>query len=233
MLNDIAYNYKSSLYSELSSVGKCLASDKRLEILDLLSQGPKKVESISKETSMSVANTSRHLQVLKESRLVVSSKEGNYVMYKLASDKVSDLVNLLRTVSEEQNSEIKKIQEEFDHSNDSIYTLSLREAHQKLKNKDILLIDLRPRDEYDAGHIKDAQSIPIDRLEETMESIPKDREIIVYCRGRLCAYANLATTFLNKQGFHTYSLNTSYYDWKKFKEEFNDEINESYAKEIS
>lgn len=216
MLNEIAYNYKNSLYNELSIIGKCLASDKRLEILDLLSQGPKKVDNISHEVGISFANTSRHLQVLKEGRLVVGSKVGNHVVYDLASKKIADLVNLLREVGEEQISEIKKIQNEFDHREDSIYTLSLDEVHSKLSTNEIILLDLRPEDEYESGHIQNAKNIPIDRLEEQLTELPKDKEIIVYCRGRLCAYANLATSFLNDKGFHTYSLNQSYYDWKKY-----------------
>lgn len=216
MLTDIVSTFKNSLYSELSIVGKCLSSDKRIEILDLLSQGPKKVESISQVTGMTVANTSRHLQVLKEGRLVMATKQGNYVFYKLASKKVADLVNLLREVGEEQISEVRKIQEEFNHSEDNIYTLSLEEAYEKLQTQEITLIDIRPEDEFEAGHIDDAQNIPIEKLENYLNELPKDKHIIVYCRGKLCAYANLASNYLNELGFKTYSLNQSYYDWKKY-----------------
>lgn len=218
MLNVIAEEYKNSLYNELSKIGKCLSSEKRLEILDLLAQGPKTVESLSRETGMSFANTSRHLQVLREGRVVKSEKSKNYVIYKLASKKINDLVYLLKDVGQDQLSEIKKIQVDFDASESNIYTLSLDEANEKLKSNEIILLDVRPKEEYNAGHIDQAKNIPINSLENNLDQLSKDTDIIVYCRGRLCAYANLASNFLNEKGFHAYSLNQSYYEWKKYKE---------------
>lgn len=218
MLNVIAEEYKNSLYNELSKIGKCLSSEKRLEILDLLAQGPKTVESLSHETGMSFANTSRHLQVLREGRLVNNEKSKNYVIYKLASKKIIDLVYLFKDVGQDQLSEIKKIQENFDASESNIYTLSLDEAYEKLKCNEIILLDVRPEEEYNAGHIDQAKNIPMDTLENNLDHLSKDTDIIVYCRGRLCAYANLASNFLNEKGFHAYSLNQSYYEWEKYKE---------------
>lgn len=218
MIEEIASNYKNSLYKELATIGKGLGSDKRLELLDLLSQGPKKVENLVEETGMSFANTSRHLQILKDAKLVINNKIGNYVVYNLASSKIADLVSLLREVGEEQLYEVKKIQESFDKSSNFLYTLSLEEAYKKLQSKEILLLDIRPKDEYEAGHIKSAKNIPLSDLDRDMSELPRDSEIIIYCRGRLCAYANLASSFMNEKGYHTYSLNNSFRDWEKYNE---------------
>ena len=165
-MDKICQNYKNSLYSGLSKIGKCLSSEKRIEILDLLVQGAKTVESISNETGMSIANTSRHLQI---------------------------------------NDSCMKIR-----------PITLEQAYEMVKNKETLIIDLRPEDEFNSSHIENAINIPMKNLEENLKKLPKNKEIIVYCRGRNCAYANLASKFLNDNGFHAYSLNQSYYDWKKY-----------------
>lgn len=219
MLNEIADQYKNSLFNELSTIGKCLSSEKRLEILILLTHGSKNVENIAQTTGMSIANTSRHLKILREGRLVSTEKDGNYVVYTLATPKVAELVYMLRDVGEEQLSEMQKIQQDFDESHSKIYTLDLEEAYMKMENEEIILVDLRPEDEYHSGHMDNAQNIPINVLEERLDELPKNSEIIVYCRGHLCAYANLATDYLNNRGYKTYSLNQSYYDWKKHKQE--------------
>lgn len=215
MLDEKVVNYKDSLYSELAKIGKSLSSDRRLEIMDLLTQGPKTVEAISNATGLSIANTSRHLQVLREGNLVKRTKNKNFVVYALATDNVANMFYQLRDVGEEQLSSIKQIQSDYNQAED-VYTLTLEQAYDKLKKQDIELLDVRPADEYEAGHITNAQNIPIDELEDTLAKVPEDKEIIVYCRGHLCAYTNKATRFLNDHGRKAYSLNESYYDWQKF-----------------
>lgn len=215
MLDEKVVNYKDSLYSELAKIGKSLSSDRRLEIMDLLTQGPKTVEAISNATGLSIANTSRHLQVLREGNLVKRTKNKNFVVYALATDNVANMFYQLRDVGEEQLSSIKQIQSDYNQAED-VYTLTLEQAYDKLKKRDIELLDVRPADEYEAGHITNAQNIPIDELEDTLAKVPEDKEIIVYCRGHLCAYTNMATRFLNDHGRKAYSLNESYYDWQKF-----------------
>lgn len=214
MLDTTAVNYKDSLYSELAKVGKSLSSERRLEIMDLLAQGPKTVEEISDESGMSIANTSRHLQVLREGNLVGREKAGKFVYYTLATNKVVDLFYLLRDVGEEQLSSIRQIQTDFE-TNEQVESLTLPEAKKKLQQGNTLLLDVRPQSEYDYGHIDQAENIPIDELEARVTQVPKNKEIIVYCRGSLCAYANMATRKLNEQGYHAYSMNESYYDWQQ------------------
>lgn len=204
-----AVEYKNQLYKELARVGKGIGNDKRLEILELLSQSPKSVEKISQETGSSVANTSRHLQILKDSRLVKTKKDGNHVIYSLRSPKINDLIHLLITVGEEELSEMRSIEEKADRGSK---TVSLEKAQQY---RDSLWLDVRPEDEYEAGHIKSAINIPLTELQSHLTDLPKKKPIIVYCRGRLCANSNLATRFLNQNGYDAFSLNCSYYEWQQ------------------
>ena len=215
-MDKICQNYKNSLYLGLSKIGKCLSSEKRIEILDLLVQGAKTVESISNETGMSIANTSRHLQILKDGNLVISEKKGNYVVYEIANTQIIDLVYLLIGVGEQQLADIQRIHNEFNDSCMKIRPITLEQAYEMVKNKETLIIDLRPEDEFNSSHIENAINIPMKNLEENLKKLPKNKEIIVYCRGRNCAYAHLASKFLNDNGFHAYSLNQSYYDWQKY-----------------
>lgn len=204
--------YKDKLYKELARLGKGLASDKRLEILDLLTQSSKSVEVIAKETGMSIANTSRHLQVLKESRLVKTTKDGNRVIYSLGSEKISKLIRLLISVGEDELSEMKSIEQLADNA-EGVKTISLEQAFEK--QSDSLLLDVRPVDEYEAGHADGAINIPLNELEENIDKLPKHQTIIIYCRGRLCGKSNQATRDLNERGFNAFSLNSSYQEWRE------------------
>lgn len=215
-MQDQAVQYKNQLYGELARIGKGLSSDKRIEILDLLVQAPKTVDSIAKETGLTVANTSRHLQILKDSRLVTTAKDGNHVIYSLRSPQIADLIHLLVAVGENELSEMRLIQAQADNQAD-VKTISLKDAAQNLH--DSFLLDVRPCDEFQAGHIESAKNIPLDELKDNLKQLPKKQKIIVYCRGRLCANSNLATQFLNQNGFNAYSLNSSYYDWTKLNKE--------------
>ncbi|KRN98826.1 ArsR/SmtB family transcription factor [Companilactobacillus kimchiensis] len=215
MLDEKVMNYKNSLYSELAKIGKSLSSNKRLEIMDLLTQGPKTVEAIAVATGLSIANTSRHLQVLREGNLVKRTRDKNFVVYSLATASITNMFYQLRDVGEEQLSAIKQIQNSYNES-EEVYTLTLAEAYDKMQQNNIELLDVRPQDEYEAGHVDQAINIPIDELESELDKVPTDKEIIVYCRGHLCAYTNMATRLLNDNGRRAFSLNESYYDWQRF-----------------
>lgn len=211
MINQ-AKEYSHQLYKELSRIGKGLGSDRRLEILDLLSQSSKSVEAISKEVGISIANTSRHLQTLKQCHLVKTERDGNHIIYSLSSPKIIELVHLLIDIGEEELSEMHAIEGKID-SQENVKTISLEKARQDYKNG--ILLDVRPSDEYQTDHIKTSINIPFNSLKDKLDLLPKDRPIIVYCRGRLCANSNIATHLLNQNGFDAYSLNVSLYDWKK------------------
>lgn len=214
-MNKTASEYKTDLYAELSKIGKGLSSDRRLEILDLLSQSPKTVESISQQSGMTIANTSRHLKTLREANLVSTSKKGNYVVYKLASKQVEQLFYLLRDVGEQQLLAMKQIQQEF-NVQEQVQTLDLSAAVKLIGRDDVQLLDIRPKEEFDAGHIDGAVNIPMDELQNELDKLDANKDVIVYCRGHLCALTNQATHLLSESGRHAYSLNESYYDWLKF-----------------
>ena len=214
-MNKIANEYKTNLYSELSKIGKSLSSDRRLEILDLLSQSEKTVESLSKQSGMNIANTSRHLKNLREANLVKYKKQGNYVIYQLASPQVEQLFYLLRDVGENQLSEMKQLQNQF-NLEQKVQTLDLSAAIKLLARDDVQLLDVRPKEEFDAGHIKGAINIPAGELKKELQQLDAKKDVIVYCRGHLCALTNQAAHLLNENGHHAYSLNESYYDWREF-----------------
>lgn len=200
--------YRNKLYTELAKIGKCLSSARRLELLELLIQCEKTVENLATETQMSVANTSRHLQILFKASLVKRRKEGNFVVYSLASDQVARLVSSLDQVGK-QLEKMQILQDDLAKKAGNL-TITLSQARQQ---RQALFLDVRPTDEYRAGHIEGALNIPFDQLEEHLSFLPPDREIIVYCRGNLCTYADLATGLLHDKGYRAYSLNHSYYDW--------------------
>nr|WP_057804298.1 ArsR family transcriptional regulator [Levilactobacillus acidifarinae] len=217
-MDQAATTYKTSLYAELAKIGKSLSSDRRLELLDLLSQSPKTVESLAQQAEMSVANTSRHLQTLREANLVSREKRGNYVVYELASAQVEHLFYLLRDVGETQLLAMKQIQRNFDAS-EQVQTLDLPAATKLLNRDDVQLLDVRPTEEYAAGHIPGALNVPIEELADRLDELAPTKDIIVYCRGHLCAFTNQATRLLNEHGRHAYSLNESYYDWRQFNQQ--------------
>lgn len=214
-MNETANEYKTDLYTELSKIGKSLSSDRRLEILDLLSQSPKTVESLSKQSGMTVANTSRHLKNLREANLVRNKKQGNFVIYQLASPQVEQLFYLLRDVGENQLVGMKQLQSQFALER-KVQTLDLPAAMKLITRDDVQLLDVRPQEEFAAGHIKGAINIPADELKKALKQLDPAKDIIVYCRGHLCALTNQAAHLLNKSGYHAYSLNESYYDWREF-----------------
>ncbi|AND79501.1 ArsR/SmtB family transcription factor [Streptococcus pantholopis] len=212
-MEDRVSHYKNSLYGELAKMGKGLSNEKRIEILSLLMHAPKTVEVIANETGMSVANTSRHLQILKETCLVKTQRSGNFIIYALSSDAVAQLVLLLRDIGQEERAEIKQIETEHDQA-DGIPLLDLSAALMKSKSQDVMLLDLRPEDEYQVGHLPRAVNLPISDFSSQKTQLPMEKEIIVYCRGRFCANANLAAKELQDLGYRAYSLNSSYIDWK-------------------
>lgn len=207
-----ASKFKNRLYSELARLSKGFASNKRLEILNLLTQAPKTVEKIAQETGMSIANTSRHLQVLKDSHLVKTSRDGNHIIYRLASPKINQLIRLLITVGEEELTAITDVRQNADREL-GVKVISLTEAMQQAQES--LLLDVRPQDEFQVGHVDGAINIPLDHLTTQLDRLPKDQQIIVYCRGQFCPNANLATRQLNQHGYNAVSLNHGVQDWRE------------------
>lgn len=211
-----AQHYKDGMFKQLARIGKSLSSDKRLEILNLLVEGPKTVNKLAKDTGMNVANVSRHLQVLSDSRLVTFTKEGTYAIYSLADPSIADFMYTLWRVGENQLSDMTQIKEDFYSDLDSLPALQMDEVYEKLKEEDVIVLDLRPSEEYEAGHIEGAISVPMEELDTYLEELPKDKEIIAYCRGRYCAYSPIAAQKLKNEGYMAHYMAESLYEWQKY-----------------
>lgn len=204
------------LYQEFSRIGKCLSSPKRLEILDLLSQSPKSVEGIAKNTGMTVANVSQHLQTLHNARLVNFTKQGNFVIYELADSAVTDFMTTFHHLSEKQLVQVQQIKKEFLNNHFEMDGLSLPELKNRMDNGEVLLLDVRPREEYEEAHIPGAVSIPIEELEEKLSSLPSNFDVVAYCRGPYCLMSVEAVELLKSKGIHAFRLEKSVKDWNQF-----------------
>lgn len=205
--------FKTLLYKELAQVTKALSNASRLEILDLLAQGSFPVEYIANHVNLPIANASQHLQVLKKSGLVDTYRDGKYIYYQLHDRQVLETWRSLRQLGFSRNREIGELLEDYRHRRNQMDLMNSNELLQKLENDEVYLIDVRPEDEYRLGHIKNADSIPYTYLKEKISTIPKDKEIIAYCRGPLCLMADEAVTFLRKKGFKASRLENGYADW--------------------
>lgn len=207
--------FKDFIYGEFARIGKALSSPKRLELLDLLTQGPKSVEYLATETKMSVANTSKHLQTLLEAKLVTFAKEKNYVIYRLASEKVRNLVLALRKTAEDRIAEINYVRNDFILRKNKLKTITIEDLIKKMEEGSIILIDVRPVDEYESGHIPNSISMPTSELEERLSSLPKEKEIVAYCRGPYCVYATEAVELLRSKGYNALLLEVGVNEWKQ------------------
>lgn len=205
--------YKGRLYSQFARIGQALASERRLEILDLLAQCPRHVEALATETDMSIANVSQHLQILRGARLVGARREGTKTICSLAGVEVLQLWLSLRDVGESRLAEIGQVTKEFmPDRNDSI--LSRDDLENLLREGKVFVLDVRPSIEFDAGHLPGAVSVPIDELPARLSEIPRDQRIIAYCRGEYCLLADQAVSFLREQGFDAIRLEGGWPEWR-------------------
>ncbi|MBO1217562.1 ArsR family transcriptional regulator [Staphylococcus nepalensis] len=209
-------NLRDLLYQEFSRIGKSLSSPKRIEILDLLSQGPKTVESLAKATEMSVANVSQHLQTLNNSKMVRFKKEGTYVVYELSDHIIGEFISSLHSLSEKQYPQVQQIKQDFLNANKSVEEVSLDELNNKMENGEVLLLDVRPYAEYERAHIPGAVSMPLEELKEKADSLPANRDIVAYCRGAYCLMSVRAVELLQSKGVNAYHLEKNVQDWNEF-----------------
>jgi rhodanese-related sulfurtransferase/predicted transcriptional regulator len=205
--------FKDSTYAQLARIGKAIASPKRLEILDILAQGSKTVETISRETEMSVANTSQHLQTLLEARLVDYQKQGLYSYYQLADKTVTNFILSLQLLAEKRIAEIQRLRENLYTNKDNMEQIKMNELLERMKNGKVTLIDVRPKEEYEILHIPGANSIPIEELEKNLSSLSMNQEIVAYCRGRYCLLSVEAVELLRAHGFNAVRLEESAQEW--------------------
>ncbi|MFF2089282.1 metalloregulator ArsR/SmtB family transcription factor [Paenibacillus sp. NPDC058174] len=215
-MQQLSRDFKDSLYRQFARIGKSMSSEKRLEILHLLSQGPKAVERLASSTNSSIANVSKHLQVLSESRLVKYHKQGNYVFYELANPQVAEFLLSLWNIGEVQLTDVQRIKEEYQQNFSAIQTLTMDELVSKMNSSEVVLLDVRPKDEFQTAHIPGALSIPIDELEAQIAALPKDREIVAYCRGPYCIYATQAVQFLQEYGYQAFRIEEGVLEWEQY-----------------
>jgi rhodanese-related sulfurtransferase len=177
-------------------------------------QGERNVEALAKVSGLTVANTSRHLQQLKLSGIVNQRKYGQQVYYSISGDKILALMTAIRDVAEENNAAVNQLMQKFLEDKDKLEPLEQKQLLKKLKNNEIILIDVRPSEEYNSGHIKGAINLPMERLKDEMEKLPVDKEIIAYCRGPYCVLSILAVRELRKKGKNVRRLKTGFPEWK-------------------
>ncbi|CAM3352717.1 metalloregulator ArsR/SmtB family transcription factor [Paenibacillus taichungensis] len=213
MLSHSEASIKERLYQQYARIGKCLSSDKRLELLDLLSNGPKSVEILAQQTGMSVANVSRHLQVMLDSRLVKFRKEGTYAIYNLGDPVVSEFLMVLWKLCENRLSDIPRIKEDLLQQYEGMQTIAKEELLERMAANKIVVLDIRPKDEYEAGHIEGAISVPLEELDTYLQTLPSHIELAAYCRGPYCVNTTEAVERILKKGFTAYRIDEGVHAW--------------------
>jgi rhodanese-related sulfurtransferase/predicted transcriptional regulator len=203
---------KDALFEAIAVMGKAFASPRRLELLDLLAQAPRTVDELARESGQSNANTSQHLQALHAAGLVTRAREGTSVRYELAGDEALRLWLALRDVSAARLAEVERAA--ADYLGEEVERIGRSELLARLADGDVVLIDVRPAEEYAAGHIEGARSIPITELERRLAELPQDAEIVAYCRGPFCAYAHEAVRRLRTAGRAARRLEDGWPEWR-------------------
>jgi rhodanese-related sulfurtransferase/DNA-binding HxlR family transcriptional regulator len=206
---------KVALFDALASVAQALGSGRRAEIVDVLAQGERSVEEIAAEISQSTANSSQHLQVLARSGLVRSRREGTRVFYRLASDRVADLWAAVRDVAVRHVAEVSVLADEYLGARDGVEQLSAAELEERLRRGDVVVLDVRPEPEFRAGHIAGARSAPLSELESLTAGLPRRSEVVAYCRGPYCVYADEAVRELNRHGYRARRLEDGFPEWRR------------------
>lgn len=206
--------FKDSIYEQLARLGKAVSAPKRLELLDLLCQGPRTVETIADLTATSVANASSHLQVLRAARLVEAEKKGLYVEYRLADMRVSRFFHSLSGLAEARLAEIGQVTRAFLTERGGMESVPSAELLRRVRDGEVTVLDVRPVEEYRAGHIPGALSVPLPELKKRLAELPKNREVVAYCRGPYCVMAIEAVELLRKKGFLAHRMEHGVVDWR-------------------
>ncbi len=198
--------FKDSIYEQFSRIGKAVSSPKRLELLDLLCQGERTVDVLAKESGLTVANASQHLQVLRTARLVEAEKVGLFVTYRLADDAVCEFFRAMRVLAESRLAEVEQIKRQFLEGKEGMEPVDRVALIERVREGVVTILDVRPIEEYQAGHIPGAMSIPLKELERHLSEFPHDQEIVAYCRGPYCVLAMEAVEILRAKGFNAVRL---------------------------
>jgi rhodanese-related sulfurtransferase/DNA-binding MarR family transcriptional regulator len=203
---------KDALFEAIAVMGKAFASPRRIELLDVLAQAPRTVDELARVSGQSTANTSQHLQGLHAAGLVTRAREGTSVRYAIASEETLALWLALRDVSVSQLAEVERAAR--DYLGDEVDAIGRDELIARMRKGDVVLVDVRPHEEFEAGHIKGAKSVPLEELEDRLAELPADREIVAYCRGPFCAYAHEAVLRLRADGRDARRLEEGWPEWR-------------------
>ncbi|MCB9357856.1 MAG: metalloregulator ArsR/SmtB family transcription factor [Calditrichaeota bacterium] len=205
---------RDSLNLEFSRIGRVLSSPKRIEIIELLRQCPKSVETLADNTGMSLANTSQHLQVLRGAGMVEAQRQGTYMIYQLTSPLVHELVSMVRQVAETHLADVDRAIAKIREGAAELENVDRMKLVQLAKEGKVIVLDVRPSDEYEAGHLPYAVSIPLAKLEKELSSLPHEQQIVAYCRGPYCLLAGEAVRILRKKGFQASNIRDGVGEWK-------------------
>ncbi|HJW76253.1 MAG TPA: metalloregulator ArsR/SmtB family transcription factor [Thermoleophilia bacterium] len=210
-----ARQYKNAVYEQFALVGKAVCSGPRLEILDVLLQAERSVDVLAAEVGLSVANTSHHLQVLKRARLVESERRGQFVTYRVADPAVGEVLRAVRVLGERRLSEIERVTKEFLADREGMEVVDKRALLERVKSGDCIVLDVRPGEEYAAAHVAGARSMPLEELERRLNELPRDRQIVAYCRGPYCVLAVGAVEILRRHGFDAVRAVEGVQEWRE------------------
>ena len=198
--------FKDAIYEQFARIGKSVSSPKRLELLDLLCQGERTVEVLAKESGMTVANASQHLQILRTARLVEAEKKGLYVIYRLADPNVCEFFHAMRVLAESQLAEVEQIKRQFLEGREGMQPVDRSALIELVREGAVTVLDVRPVEEYNAGHIPGALSIPLKELQLRLSDLPDNQEIVAYCHGPYCVLSIQAVEMLRARGFQAVRL---------------------------
>jgi len=205
--------FRDDIYEQFTRIGKAISSPKRLELLELLCQGERTVEALARASGLSVANASQHLKKLQSARLTKSEKSGSFVIYRVADQSVYAFVHAIRVLAEHRLSEIEQITRQFMEGRENMEGVDRTVLLARARSGDAIVLDVRPPEEYSAGHIEGALSIPLKELEKQLSALPRDKEIVAYCRGPYCVMSIEAVQMLRSRGFRAARLKDDVYEW--------------------
>lgn len=209
-----ARDFKNALYPQFARIGHAVASPKRIELLDLLSQGEKTVEALAEHSATPLKNTSAHLRVLRQARLVETRRDGTYVHYRLAGGEVAGFLSSLQELGRQRLAEVEGLVATYLQGRDELRPVTLAQLRSLLREGAVTVIDVRPRDEFDAGHIPGALSMPLPELKRRLRDLPKRSEVVAYCRGPYCVYALEAVEWLRRRGYRARRVAIGLTEWR-------------------
>jgi len=206
--------FKDEAYEQIARISKAASAPRRLELLDLLSQGPRTVEALAGLAGITVGNASQHLKILRTARLVDAQRQGLHVEYRLADEEVARFFVALRTLARSRLAEVERVTREYFEGRGALEAVEGDELVRRVRSGEVTVLDVRPIEEYEAGHIPGARSIPVTELAERLQEVPKDRDVVAYCRGPYCVMAVEAVELLRSKGFTAHPMQHGVADWR-------------------